>query len=292
MTAQDGQVRKRFRIVDNGPDSDRYNIVFLGDGYREAQLPKYRQDVKAIADGLKATAPFDKLWSGINVHRIEVTSTDAGADDPVACGGSGATARTFFDASFCNSGVRRLLVIDTARAMSVARAKVPQAHFVLCLVNSTIYGGAGGAVATTSMAPGAIHIAVHEMGHSAFGLADEYEYYRGCGSGETDRNRHPPVEPFEPNVTTRTVAATMKWAAQLTKAADGLPTTANANCAQCDPQASPRPAGYVGAFEGAHYHHCGAFRPAFNCKMRTISAGFCAVCQQVIRQTLAPFQPP
>ncbi len=296
MSGPNGVVRGRVKIVNHGPDSQRYNIVILGDGYRAGELPKYRKDVKQIVDGIKATAPFSALWPGINVHRIDVSSTGSGAGDPLACGdgsvGTGASPLTFFDAKFCNNGVRRLLLVDTARAMSVARGKVPQAHFVLCIVNSPIYGGAGGEVATASLAPGAINIALHEMGHTAFGLADEYEYYRGCGSGERDRDLHPPVQPAEPNVTIRTLAATRKWAPLLTGPGDGLPTTANADCSKCDAHASPRPAGYVGAFEGAHYHHCGAFRPAFKCKMRTIGADFCAVCQQVIRDTLAPFLTP
>ena len=48
------------------------------------------------------------------------------------------------------------------------------------VVNSTIYGGSGGSVGTYSLAGGATEIAIHEMGHTAFGLADEYPYYAGA----------------------------------------------------------------------------------------------------------------
>lgn len=80
---------------------------------------------------------------------------DNGADNPTACGGTGATPRTYFDSTFCSvgpGGVRyeRLLTVDTALALSVATARVPRRHQVLCIVNSSKYGGAGGAVATTS----------------------------------------------------------------------------------------------------------------------------------------------
>ena len=79
----------------------------------------------------------------------------------------------------------------------------------------------------------AAEIALHEMGHTAFGLADEYEYYAGCGSGETDRNAYVGGEPVELNVTLDAGSATIKWKAWLTSPADALPTTTNANCAQC-----------------------------------------------------------
>ena len=47
--------------------------------------------------------------------------------------------------------------------------------------------------------------------------------------------------------------------------------------------------GVVGAFEGAHYFHCGAFRPEFDCKMRNSNRSFCAVCQRQIRTTMSPY---
>jgi len=292
----DGFVQGKFKIVDHGPDSLRYNIVILGDGYTSAQINQYKTDVDNLVSTIRVTAPFNELWCGVNVYRVDVVSTDSGADDPVNCGdgstGSGATPQTFFDARFCGDGnARRLLVIDTTLAQQTAQAQVPAVHFTLCIVNATQYGGAGGAVATTSLDPSAAEIAIHEMGHTAFGLADEYEYYLGCASGETDRNNYAGGEPVEPNVTINTNPATIKWSAQLTNAADGLPTTNNANCAQCDTQANPQAAGYVGAYEGARYFHCDCYRPQFNCKMRSLGNAFCAVCQQVIRNTLAPFLP-
>ena len=56
---------------------------------------------------------------------------------------------------------------------------MPQFTVVIVVVNSTVYGGSGGSVGTYSLAGGATEIAIHEMGHTAFGLADEYPYYAG-----------------------------------------------------------------------------------------------------------------
>jgi hypothetical protein len=126
------------------------------------------------------------------------------------------------------------------------------------------------------------------MGHTAFGLADEYESYVGCGSGEVGHDVYSGPEPVEPDVTIDTNRSTIKWG-HLIDPSTALPTTSNGNCTQCDPQPSPVPQGTVGAFEGARYFHCGIYRPEFNCRMRALGFPFCAVCQEVIRNTLSPY---
>ena len=296
MSAGDGAVGVSQKIVDHGPDALRYNIVILGDGYRAAEIAKYHTDVQAFVDTFRQTAPFGDLWCGINVHRIDVVSTDSGADDPLTCGdgstGSGAAPRTYFDSTFCSgNAIRRLLTCDSASARAVALTRVPATHMTMVVVNSPLYGGSGGDVATFSTAQGAAEIALHEMGHTAFGFADEYEYYAGCGSGEAGHDVYTGGEPVEPNVTRNTNRATLKWRSVLSSASDPLPTTANANCGQCDPQSNPRAPDYVGAYEGARYMHCGCYRPSYNCRMRELGQPFCGACQKAIRDALAPYLP-
>ena len=296
MSTADGTVVGTTKLVDHGPNADRYNIVVVGDGYRAAEMAKYHADVQAFVATLHATAPFGDLWCAINVHRVDVTSTDSGADDPAACGdgsvGAGAAARTYFDATFCSGGaIRRLLTCNSAIATSVAQAEVPEVHMTMCIVNTSQYGGSGGVVATFSTSASAAEIALHEMGHTAFGLADEYEYYAGCGSGEAGHDMYSGAEPVEPNVARNTGPFAIKWRSALTVPTDALPTTSNASCSQCDPQPNPKPASYVGAYAGARYFHCGCFRPSYDCRMRSLGTPFCAVCQQAIRDTLQPYVP-
>jgi hypothetical protein len=279
------------KIIDHGPDSVRWNLVILGDGYQTGELTNYAADALAFVNTLSATTPFDTLWPAINCHRVDVSSTDSGAADPIACGGTGATPSTYFDASFCGDGqIQRLLVVNTTTALNVATAQVPQMHMTIVIVNSTIYGGSGGQVAAFSKAANAQEIAIHEMGHTAFGLADEYEYFAGCASGETGHDSYTGAEPTEPNVTANADRATIKWSS-LIAAATAVPTTSNANCAQCDTQSSPVPANTVGAFEGARYFHCAMYRPQFTCRMRELGNPFCAVCQQAITGTISTFMP-
>jgi hypothetical protein len=291
MGTSDGSVLGATKIVDHGSDSLRWTMVLVSEGYKASEMAKFHNDAQSLVNTLFSTAPFDTLQSAINVHRLDVASTDSGADDPVACGGTGAVRATFFDAHFCTNGIRRLLVVDNANVMSTVGAHVPPWDMIMVLVNSTVYGGSGGAVAVYSMASGATEIAIHEMGHTAFGLADEYEYYAGCGTGEAGHDHHPAVEPVEPNVTIDSNRATIKWGA-LVLASTPMPTTSNADCSDCDTQPNPLPADTVGAYEGAHYHHCDAFRPQFNCRMRELNNPFCAVCRRRIVETLTPHLPP
>ena len=197
MGTADGSIVGTTKVIDHGPNGDKWNLVVLGDGFRAADQADYTAAVTSLVNTLKATAPFDGVWDRVNVHRVDVHSTDAGADDPAACadgsspaGGTAVTAKTYFDSSFCNSGIRRLLVPDQALAVTTANAQVPGWDAILMIVNSTEFGGSGGTLATYSLAPAAIEIAIHEMGHAAFGLADEYEYFTGCASGEAGHNTH------------------------------------------------------------------------------------------------------
>ena len=68
------------------------------------------------------------LSPAINVFRVNVSSTDSGADDPVSGGGTGATARTYFDSSFGGNGIRRLLVCNNTTALYGCRRASSGVH--------------------------------------------------------------------------------------------------------------------------------------------------------------------
>jgi hypothetical protein len=282
-------------VVDNGPTGLLLNVVLVAEGFEEADLPEFAQHAERFADRLFATPPFDEARCGINVFRIDVASTATGADDPIECGGTGRSPATYFDASYCAWGIRRGMSVDEGSVVNVVTRFVPQWHVIIVLVNSQIWGGMGGQVAKSCVAPGWEDVALHEMGHSLFGLADEYEYFRGCPSGETDRDNFPDflgvrIEPAEPNITIFGGSGG-KWA-DLIASGTPLPTTSNPDptCRTCDPRPSPVPAGTVGTFEGAGNYHCKIFRPEFDCMMNHTGLPFCAVCRRRIRETLASYQ--
>lgn len=287
MSSSDGHVLGSTKIVDNGPNSDRWNLVIIGDGYRETELTKYHTDVENFLATLRATAPFGELFSGINVFRIDVVSTDSGADDPGCGTGPVVTANTFFDATYCSRFggriLERLLTVNTTLALSVATTHVPLRRQVLCIVNSTKSGGSGGAIATCSADAAAALTAIHEMGHSAFGLADEYG-----GDGTAT----PVGEPGVPNVTRDTNRTSNKWRALISPTTP-MPSRCEPSCtaSTCIPPPTPPAAGAVGTYEGGMYSNCNTYRPFPECKMRGVTPPFCPVCQGVIRAVLEPFVP-
>ena len=189
----DGMVVGATKIVDSGSAAQRYNLVLIAEGYSGTEQAQFASDATDFANFLATTPPFDTNMGAINVWRIDVISDESGADDPVTCGGTGDTVATYFDATFCGDGViRRLLVANGATAIDVLNAQVPEWDQGLLVVNSSTYGGSGGTVGVTSVSGTWENIAIHEFGHSAFGLADEYEYWAGCGV-DTDRDVHPAV---------------------------------------------------------------------------------------------------
>ncbi|MBD0373833.1 MAG: hypothetical protein ICV60_23680, partial [Pyrinomonadaceae bacterium] len=184
MGVIDGEVIGAFKILDNGDPSERFNLVLVAEGYRESELDQFADDADHFVEGFFDIDPFSDHQCAFNIWRLDVASDESGADDPVACGGTGATPRTFFDAHFCSGGIRRALVCDSALVLNTVSTHVPQFHSAQVIVNSSIYGGTGGSVGVASTATENLsgdpvdwrEILIHEMGHSIFGLADEYFY--------------------------------------------------------------------------------------------------------------------
>lgn len=289
MSAADGMVIGLTKIFDSGTPATRWNLVFVSDGYQAAELGQFATDAQAVVDRLLAEPPFDRpaIQCGINVYRLDVTSTESGADKPNCSdgGGDGSTVATYFDSTFCANGQdQRLLSGNTTLARDTVEAWLPGWDQIIVICNDPERGGAGGQVAWTSNS-GADwrEVAIHELGHSAFGLADEYDY----GGPDTFEAG----EPGEPNVTTDSNPATCKWSALVT-AGPGNPTRANPDCTATDPGPSPVAAGTVGTFEGAKYSHCGCYRPVWNCMMRDTGAPFCPVCTDTIVDVMSAYNQP
>jgi len=288
VSADDGAVIGATKILDHGPDKQCWNMAIVGDGYLETQLPRYHTDVDNFVDRFLNTPPFDSLSRGINIYRIDVVSVEEGADLPVECNVPGIYRRTYFDATFCSRGpggqrYERLLTVNDSLVIDVVKRFVPLRRQVLAIVNSSKYGGSGGQrVATFSTHAQSAEIGIHEMGHSAFQLGDEYG---GDGTGT------PLGEPAQPNVTRNTNRATNKWRT-LVAGTTPMPSACNAVCtaSACVPPASPPPAGAVGTYEGGLYSECNIYRPLPSCYMRDYKP-FCPVCSSVIERVLLPFQP-
>lgn len=257
IAAAAGQIRAGYvTMVDNGPTRNRVDAVFLGDGYTASQLgTTYVTHIGAMLDHMfrDQENPFPRYERFINVHRINLASNESGADVPP----EGVFRDTALDASYFWDGVTdRLLYVNQSKADTAIRTNIGRAFapdMKLVTVNSTRYGGGGGSYAVYAGGNGsAPETALHEIGHSFAGLADEYDY--GGGTVFTG------PEPSEPNVTKSASGA--KWAQWLGYNERGV--------------------GVIGAYEGARYYTDGIYRPSDNSKMRALGRPFDAVSREEI----------
>jgi hypothetical protein len=298
MAANNGTVQGVTQLIDNGSAQERWNIVFLGDGFTALELTTYNNAVDDFILLFRNTPPFDFFWSLINIFRINVISDQSGADIPAKFNnGVDLQVDTYFDATFGANDVERALVVDNDLALDVAFNLVPEMRVCIVLVNSSKHGGTGGTVGTFSLTPDSSYIAIHEIGHTFFGLADEYAYKYSCkedlkldtdadDTNDVKNNVYEGGEPSEPNVTKQSVLAKVKWRRLNTPP---YPILLNPDDTKCPPSSSIYPVDSVGLFEGAKYFHTKIFRPSFNCMMKEYKEPFCKVCVEVVAQKLAPF---
>ncbi|MEU7481500.1 M64 family metallopeptidase [Lentzea sp. NPDC042327] len=236
-----------------GDSADRFDLVFVGDGYTEADLPTYTANVLSKWTELSAVEPFASYKDYFNVWQVNVVSAESGVDNDPA---KGVERNTALDMGFWCQGrdpnTERLLCVNETKAKQFA-ALAPAADQVIALGNTAKYGGAGGSVATAAGSNDqAGQIAVHELGHSIGGLADEYDYPYATYTGS---------EPREVNVTKDPTGA-LKWSAHL-----GQPSPDG---------------GVIAPVEGARYYKNGLYRPTQNSIMRTLGKEFNSIGREAM----------
>jgi len=251
-------------ILSTGPAAARMDYVFVGDGYTAAEMDKWHTDAQKVIDGFLADPLFAANRANMNVRRVDVASNQSGVDEP----DKGIYRDTAMDAAFNCYNIDRLLCVDNDKVQDIVGSVLApdERDVIIVVANSTRYGGSGGQVATLSMATQSIEIALHEIGHTAFGLADEYDYGTCSLNGE----------PAEPDVTmngTRSV----KWRG-LISASTPVPTSAGAY-----------PNGTVGVFQGAQYCASGKYRPTENSRMRMLGYPWHAVNEGAATKVFAQY---
>jgi hypothetical protein len=122
------------------------------------------------------------------------------------------------------------------------------------------------------------------MGHAAFGLADEYEDYLGCGV-DTNGNNHPAVEPGEHNVTIDSNRATNKWRGDLVVESTSDAADDERQLPQCDLRAAPSEPESSGR---SKERITTIATPSVYCRVRALNNPFCAVRERRIREVLQP----
>lgn len=236
-------------IINNGSAANRVDITILGDGYTAAEMQKYRNDVQTLMANFFNNDPFREYRGFFNVHRIDVISSQSGADHPERFPAT--FVNTALDATYNCNGTQRLICIDFTKANTIVGNSVAPAQrdIVFVIVNDPTYGGSGGAIAVTSTHPEVVELILHELGHSFGLLTDEY-------GGPPPPSCVNTVEPFAANATKSTDRSLIKWSHWI-DASTPLPT-------------STIQPGLPGLYQGAAYCDAGLYRPTLESRMRVL----------------------
>lgn len=294
-------------------NSGLVEIVLLAEGFTSSQSSLFLDKCIAFTNWLQKVPWFDVLGPTIRVCCVNVSSTQSGMDD--FRDGANITRATYFDCAMGDwwQSDPNMISYNGGLASDVSNQYFPSWRTAIILVNST--QGRANARSPVAVVPVRtqddddgiavdtsgegnekwMNTILHELGHSLFGLADEYNVWLGCGV-DTDRDEVGwGLEPFEPNVTRESNLSNVKWNSYIKP---GSPVALWGQCEDCPDYDNPFandddfPDDSISLFEGAQYFHCGLFRPAYQCRMRSSRhPHFCQVCLSTIFQELRSLLP-
>ncbi|HEY3357457.1 MAG TPA: M64 family metallopeptidase [Polyangia bacterium] len=248
----------RTLVAGNGDLKKGIDLIIVGEGFTEAELPAYRDAVAKLVAKLKDDPAFKARYDRFNFWRQDVVSRTSGI--PV-----GATANdTAFEMAWSDATTRCPYFVKSAGFEAAQKAAGTDADLTVVLVNSTRYGGCGprAMLITTLVSDDhATSVFVHEIGHALFNLADEYAY-----PADEATYCHPGLRAA--NISSSARREDLPWR-DLVADDTPLPTP-------------PAQQDRVGAHEGAGYCTKGVYRPQPNCLMRNLGTPFCKVCQREI----------
>jgi hypothetical protein len=159
------------KIVDNGDQMNRIDVVFMGDGYTAPEREKFFQDIGRLTQDMFEGTTFSSYLPLFNIWAIYVESVDSGI------GYNGGPLNTPFKLYREQGQLRVIWPGDPGRAREVcALTGVSGCDYPSLIANDDFYGGLGGefVVSTRSPRTGTI-VLRHEMGHNFADVGDEYD---------------------------------------------------------------------------------------------------------------------
>ena len=244
----------------NGKSSNCIDLLYIAEGYTEAEMPQFYADVEKAVHALFSHKPFDKYRKHFNIRTIAIPSECTDVSEPLKGKWHETPAMSHFSTFYSD----RYLMTEHLFRLHDLIEGIPFEHIVI-LANTPTYGGGG--IYNLYMLTSARQkwfepVVVHEFGHSFAGLADEYFY-----DDQYETYYPADTEPWELNVTTL-ADFDKKWRHMVK-------------------DVSLRNTGDVGIYEGAGYQSKGVYRGSFNCRMRTNEyPEFCPVCRESIEKVI------
>ncbi len=255
-------------VAGDGDPDHHLNVLVVPEGYTASELARFHDDARGMISTLLASDGYRDHRPQLNVWYQDIKSAESGISDPAIH----TTKKTAFDITFGDgqSLPRRCLMPSaswkTVSASNMSRlGDTTHADTVIVLANVAEVGGCadfGGRFTVLSnhaaSNPGAT--LAHELGHSLFGLGDEYvEAGRQCAVGYPNLSEHLDQLPWR----------------DLIAATTPIPTPSTQ---------SGHP---VGAYQGGGFCAQGVYRPQPTCKMRSLDVEFCAVCRRELERRFA-----
>ncbi|CRL46821.1 IgA Peptidase M64 (plasmid) [Sodalis glossinidius str. 'morsitans'] len=236
-------------------------IAIMGDGYSFNDMEQWKKDANIVMSGFLSDPLMNEFKDCFEFMRIDVISKDSG----ISITGQQKKDTALETVLGCYD-LDRLLCVNTKLVKKFANESLGFGGYdqVLVIGNTKEYGGAGyDGIGTLTMHKQSVELALHEFGHSAYHLADEYDY--GNCVIEGDENE-------KANVTKETDRNKIKWR-HLIKPTTQIPTLNTEN-------------GIIGLFEGAAYCKKGKYRPVFSSKMKNLGASWHAVNEEHIKKIM------
>jgi hypothetical protein len=250
-----GQQYQVDTLYKTGALDNRINVVILGDGFTQQELPKFATEAKKFADFFLGYDPYVHYRNYFNFFAIRTPSVESGVTNPGTAPDAYKdqpveTKNTFFGCSF-GTAIHRLVEVKKHDVLqNLLATQFPMYDLVVVLVNTPFYGGSGGSISVHTLHNQSNTIGVHEIGHTFSHLNDEY--WAGPGYGWEAAN-----------MTQESSAVRVRWKNWLNELGIGIYKH-----------------GDIG--DAALWH-----KPANGtCLMEYLNQEFCAVCREATVETL------
>ena len=307
-------------LQENGPPSKKVDLLVIGEGYTEAELPKFHADARRLVDALFEEEPFLSRRSDFNVWGLDLPAGESGVSRPRCAGVPPHAAVVRVQTSSIPSVT--CLTYDN-RALRDAASAAPY-EFLEIVVNEAQYGGGGSSTSRPRRRPTpASRVRVHTRIRPPLRRAGG-EYYTSDVAYETGGAYHPERgSRTSPRCTT---PARLKWG-DLVEEGTPLPTPwdkaafeAGSTAAQAERRtlrgegapeteidrlfnaqmeretttlANMTYAGKGRCFRGRVVRADGLYRSEIDCIMFTRNpVGFCRVCRRAINRVIDQYSRP
>jgi len=264
----------------SGSSWNRFDVVFVGEGFTASEEDVARFETR-VGEAIKYLSVSPYARCAFNFYWVRLVSNESGSDHPLdsSLGCKDPPLNSHFGRPGWNEWDLMVEPDDRQRCSDLVNSIVPNWDVIVVLVNDTMYGGFNyddEHFLTVSVGTGFQNVLPHEMGHAFAGLGDEY-------GDLVDWETYYPIEggePDNPNVTINT-APPLKWEVD-----PAVPIPTDLTALRLKPEFAGKSDAElertVGLWEGAARVDRGAFRPQFDCRMRSEFADFCKVCTEAV----------